>query len=275
MPSDIQILGKGFNQDKYVVADVRELTRASAQLVALVNASGDIVNPGGIVEDVDVRNLNPAQDTVNVVGVVGITGDVNVIVDVGDKMTIGAITAPVGVSGDVSTTPKSGQAWPVTQSGSWSIAGSGDNSIVDGANRSIKATVRDYANSNPFAVVLTNPSGDAYNSSPIPPPLETKAGTASWSGSYVVASAAAGKRLYITSYDLQAQNDFGYSHFAAGASGAQLTPQWIFGAREGVAKQVPNYGSGYLFRTAPGGNLSLENGGNNVRFSVSYFSGDV
>jgi hypothetical protein len=38
--------------------------------------------------------------------------------------------------------------------------GAGDGSILDGVSSSIKATVRDYANSNPVAVVLTDSNGD-------------------------------------------------------------------------------------------------------------------
>jgi hypothetical protein len=45
--------------------------------------------------------------------------------------------------------------------GSVSIAGA-DGAILDGASSAIKATVRDYLNSNPLAVVLTDTSGDAY-----------------------------------------------------------------------------------------------------------------
>lgn len=45
--------------------------------------------------------------------------------------------------------------------GSVTISGA-DGAILDGASAAIKATVRDYANSNPLAVVLTDTSGDAY-----------------------------------------------------------------------------------------------------------------
>lgn len=45
-----------------------------------------------------------------------------------------------------------------------SISSSG-GAIEDGADPSIKATVQDYTNSNPLAVVLTNTSGTAYTAS--------------------------------------------------------------------------------------------------------------
>ena len=81
-------------------------------------SSGQIGISGDVsATNFDIRNLNPSQDSVRIHG--GI----------------------IGVSGDVSTTPKSGETWPVTQSGSWSIASSGDVALVDGSNRGTKATV--------------------------------------------------------------------------------------------------------------------------------------
>ena len=127
---------------------------------------------------------------------VGITGDVNVVVTVADIMTVGNVVGTqlvggsiggrvsisgdslnvvqqgiigvqvvggqsggsVGISGDVAIKPSA-----TTNIGRFPV--SGDTGLTDGADRTILATVRDYSNSNPLAVVLTNASGDVYNSS--------------------------------------------------------------------------------------------------------------
>jgi hypothetical protein len=68
-----------------------------------------------------------------------------------------------------------------TQVTSFGGAGGGDGAILDGASSSIKATVRDYTNSNPLAVSLTDATGDAIATLPISAaalPLPTGAATA-------------------------------------------------------------------------------------------------
>ena len=50
-------------------------------------------------------------------GQIGVTGDINVIVEIGDTITVGNVTVPVGISGDVSTTPKAGETWPISVTG--------------------------------------------------------------------------------------------------------------------------------------------------------------
>lgn len=59
--------------------------------------------------------------------------------------------------------------------------GASDGAIVDGVSSSIKATVRDYVNSNPVAVVLTDGNGDPYTAS--------GASAALWSKYHVVTAA--------------------------------------------------------------------------------------
>lgn len=186
---------------------------------------------------------------------------------------VGTSVGQYGVSGDVTTVPKAGERWPVSvQTG----GGSGDVNLVDGADRSIKSTVKDYANSNPLAVALVNASGDTYSAAqPFIPPLETKSGTHSSQGSRLLAAGVAGKRLYVTAYDLQAFSDQAYAHFASNASGDPLTPRWLFSAREGVAKHVSNIGGSCIFRTGLSQGISLEHAGQNLMFSISYFSGDA
>lgn len=46
--------------------------------------------------------------------------------------------------------------------------GGGDGAILDGVSASIKATVKDYTNSNPLTVVLTDTNGDAYTAGAAP-----------------------------------------------------------------------------------------------------------
>lgn len=166
-----------------------------ASITAPVGVSGDVLTKPS------AGNTWPVREQ-GVVGVQVVGGSVGAQVSPsGDFLVrVGAVNSPVGVTGDVLTVPKAGQVWPVShqgvmgvqivgssgigaagisgdvsvkpvvgqvfpvsQSGPWSIQGSGDLSIVDGGNRAIKSTVRDYANSNPLAVVLTNASGDTYN----------------------------------------------------------------------------------------------------------------
>lgn len=149
---DIRVVNDGQNQAGGVTAaHVRGLTRANALIVAQVNISGDIVNPGGggaggdgaINDGADssikatvlttstarpVSTDNPllvqfADDATRDIGRLGST--------VGVQIVGGSGGGTFGVSGDVA----------VKQSGSWSIAGSGDMAIVDGVTRGTKATV--------------------------------------------------------------------------------------------------------------------------------------
>ncbi len=250
--------------NKTIKSTVKQYTRSNPVAVVLVNASGDAYNGNQTSISLSKWNLTPTQDAVHLnSGLVGVTGDVSTVPKVGS-------TWPVSLAGTVNTAE---QVKVGTHVASGLIGVTGDRSITDGADPTIECTVRDYTRSNPLAVVLTNASGDHYNAqSPMPNLSETMSGRLTTTGSRVVASAAAGKRLYVTAYDFQAEADYSYPNWAAGASGSALSPQWILAAREGVAKQVP--GPGYIFRTTPGGNLSLENNGNILRWSVTYFTGD-
>jgi hypothetical protein len=283
---------------------VREQAVTGVQVIGgVVSISGDSANPINV-------------DIASITAPVGITGDVSTIPKSGQVWPVreqsvqgvyivgGSGQGTAGVSGDVTTVPKAGQVWPVREQnvqgvyivggsgqGTAGISGdvaikpslttnvgrfpmSGDTGLSDGLNRAILATVKQFTRSNPVSVVLTNASGDQYNAaSPMPNLAETVSGRLTTTGSRVVASAAVGKRLYVTAYDFQAEADFAYPNWAAGASGSQLSPQWILGAREGVAKQVS--GPGYIFRTTPGGSLSLENNGNTLRWSATYYTGDA
>jgi len=294
--------------------------------------------PISIAADINVREQ--AKTGVHVSGgQVGITGDVNVIVEIGDVITIGKVTAPIGVSGDVtvigakfnnggtddgknlgvlaaqvgaitqsytdgrqtnlrvktdgdlvvtlegesiitgvtgdvSTTPKSGQTWPVSvQSG----GGSGDVALVDGSDRSIKNTVRDYANSNPQAVVLTNVSGDTYSPTPKEPICATIPFNITTAGTTTLAGPYNGRVIKVVSYDLQGSSDIATAqgHFGSGASGSQLTSDWLFSVREGVAKQVSQIGGGYIFKTLLNQALVFELSAGSLRGSVTFQTGDA
>lgn len=87
-------------------------------------------------------------------------------VKITDPIVIGTVTVSVDVTGDTiatqnagdsyRTNPKAGEVWPVSvQSG----GGSGDTAIVDGADRSLKASVRNYTPAKAVATAHT-PSGD-------------------------------------------------------------------------------------------------------------------
>lgn len=219
---------------------------------------------------------------------------------------IGAATAPLGITGDVSTLPKAGQTWPTSQQGiigvqvvggqvggSHGVSGdvtikpgtipagqyfpvSGDTTLADGLNRGIKATVKQYTDSNPVAVVLMNPSGDAY----IPTPKEpinvtipfniTAAGTTTLAGPYN------GRVIKVISYDLQGSSDIATAqgHFGSAASGSQLSPDWLFAVREGVSKQVPGVGGSYIFKTILNQALVFELSAGAMRGSVTFQTGD-
>lgn len=92
-------------------------------------------------------------------GALRISGDVNA------SFSTSSMAVNDGVDTNQKATVFSGGALRI--SGDVAIVGGGasDGAIVDGASGSIKATVRDYTNSNPLAVVLTNASGDTYNAS--------------------------------------------------------------------------------------------------------------
>lgn len=236
-------------------------------------------------------------------GIVGISGDITATnldirdLTITDKVTVGSITALIGISGDVSTTPKAGQTWPVSISAtvntaeqikigahvaSGQIGVTGDVSTIQrGAqgvaitgDGGVAATVRDYTNSNPLSVALTNASGDVYSPTPKEPICATIPFRITSAGTTVIAGPYNGRVIKVCAYDLQAESDTAQCMFASNASGSQMTPQWILNAREGVAKQVSPIGGGYIFKTLLNQSLVIENAGANFRGSVTFHTGD-
>lgn len=205
-------------------------------------------------------------------GTVGLSGDV-----VGSRQNS---AWSVGVSGDVlireRSYPFSGNVPVYIVGGSAAIGASGDNALVDGADRTIKATVRDYTNSNPLAVVPTNTSGDSYGF-PSAPLLQHKAGRITSAGSNSIVAAVSGRRIKVVSYSLQADGDNARGFFASGASGDQLTTEWELASREGVVKQLGGgRDRGFLFATAPGAALSFESSSTRaMKYDLEYHVEDA
>lgn len=105
--------------------------------------------------------------------------------------------------------PVAGEAMPVEFIG----AASGDGALIDGVTAAIRATVRDYLNSNPLAVVLTDTAGDPYVASGAvssPPATATRSSVNdSATAVSLIASNAARKGLVITN-DSSARVFVGY-----------------------------------------------------------------
>ena len=153
----------------------------------------------------------------------------------------------------------------------------GDGAINDGADENLKATVRDYTNSNPLAVVLTNPSGDVYSPVPNTPLLQTAAGRVTSAGSNSIVAAVTGKRIKVTAMSLQGDGDNARGFFANGASGERLTTEWEFASREGVVRGSDGGRSrGYLFATGVAVALSFESSSSRaMKYGLSYFVEDT
>lgn len=280
--------------------------------------SGDVLSRqvGGwavaITGDVLIRDGGPRLP-VAVSGPVGaqiVGGSVGAQVSPsGDFMVrLGLSTTPIGVTGDVSTKPAAGQVWPVREQnvqgvyivggsgqGTAGISGdvaikpsqttnigrfpvSGDTGLSDGANRSILASVKQYANSNPVAVVLTNASGDTYLPVLEEPLMVTRSGRVTSGGATTIAGPYNGRVIKVSRFNIQSEADIARTMLhsaAAGASGEQLTPQWNLGAREGVVESVSGIGGGYLFKTQLNQALVLHLQGQAVNYSITFQSGDA
>mgnify|MGYP001566108577 CR=1 FL=1 len=157
MAGDVRIVSQGQNAAGGPVgAEVRDYARGKPLLVALANVSGDVYNALGSAAGGDGAILDGADSGIKatVRNASGSVKPLHVII--------------TNASGDTPNLAPPGGA---------------DGAILDGADSAIKGTVRDYTRSNPVAVVLTNSSGDSYNSgllgsSQALEPVRTTVGTA-------------------------------------------------------------------------------------------------
>ena len=215
-------------------------------------------------------------------GTMGISGDVTTVPKAGQTWTVreqGVVGVQVvggqsggahGVSGDVSVIPS-------TTTGTGRFPVSGDTAIRDGVDGAIRSTVRDYTNSNPLTVVLTNPSGDSYLPTPEEPIVKTIPFRITSAGTTTIAGPYNGRVIKVCAYDFQAEADNAgttQARFGSNASGDALTHQWMLNPREGISKGVSPLGGGYLFKTNLNHSLVVENAGANLRGSVSFHTGD-
>lgn len=278
---------------------VREQAVTGVQIVggvsSRVSISGDqlsVVQQGAWASSITGDVLLRANPNV-IIGQIGNTVGVNIIggsaaaqvapsggtiwtvsqnVPIGVQVLGGQVGGSHGVSGDVSikannTTP-AGIYLPV----------SGDFSVADGTNKTIKATVKQYTDSNPVAVVLMNPSGDAYLPVPKEPICTTIPFRITSGGTTTIAGPYTGRVIKVCSYDFQGESDSAGTtqcRFGSAASGTQLTPDWNLNPREGVVKAVSPLGGGYIFKTLLNQALVVENSGSNVRGSVTFHTGDA
>jgi hypothetical protein len=100
-----------------------------------------------------------------VVGSVAATVQGNVGVTQAGSLFVG-VTGPTGLPATVSSYGGDGNLLRVDVVRG-SAGGGGDGSLLDGADTSIKATVRSYANANPLAVVQVDANGDPLGGSSI------------------------------------------------------------------------------------------------------------
>lgn len=110
-----------------------------------------------------------------------------------------------GLNQEVSN--EAGKGLPVEVVG----GGASDGAIVDGVSGSIKATVKDYTNSNPLTVVLVDTNGDPYLAGSSTPPATATRSTVADSAVAVslIASNSGRKGLVITN-DSSARLFVGY-----------------------------------------------------------------
>ena len=284
--ADVRIVQGGQNQGPITAAHVKALERANALVVVQVNASGDIVNPGGsggAGSDVNVSQINSQTPDMNIGNAsagtlrvvlasdqptVSVSGSfaASQVPVTGVQIVGGSVGGKFSTSGDIGVIPSS------TNSTRFPV--SGDNGISDGVDRTILATVKDYPNSNPLTVVLVNPSGDAYIPIPEKPILVTRSGRITSSGTIVIAGPYNGRVIKVSRYELQSEADTAQCRFGSNASGEALTNQWLLNSREGVVEAVSPLGGGYVFKTQLNQSLVIESAGNNFRYSVSFHSGD-
>lgn len=150
--------------------------------------------------------------------------------------------------------PNAGEALPVELVG----GGASDGAIVDGASPSVKATVKDYANANPLAVVLVDTNGDAYTATggggATPPATATRSQVAdSATAVSLIASNVNRKGLVITNdssarlfvgYGTVDPTTTNYTFIVYAGQTWEMTPSNVFtGQLKGIWETDPNDGA--------------------------------
>ncbi len=131
-------------------------TLVAGDLLALGSEYCRVLRPLTATQAIVQRGVNGTQARAHIVGEL-------VTIGVPEDFLTGPQSVPVfGDDTDVLTA--NGPSLEATYQVSGG-SGGGDTVIVDGVSAAIRATVRDYTNSNPLAVVLTDTSGDAYKAS--------------------------------------------------------------------------------------------------------------
>lgn len=221
-------------------------------------------DPGLVVRNIPSGTQNVLNQSVVGVQIVG--GGIN-------RVSISGDTLPVTISQSVNVQEQNKIGAHVA---SGLVGITGDRSITDGADPTIESTVRDYANSNPITVVLTNASGDTYSPTPKEPICQTIPFNITSTGTTTIAGPYTGRVIKVCSYDLQGISNVGSAqgHFGSAASGSALTHDWVFAVREGTTKYVSPVGGGYIFKTNLNEPLVFECSAVAFRGSVTFQTGD-
>jgi hypothetical protein len=163
-----------------IAATVKQFLRSNPLVVALANASGDIYNALGAGGAASNVNLNQVSGNTTSVGAgttdtgtlrVVIASDDTVAVSFPGGVSIGAVTAPIGISGDVSTKPLAGQTWPVSIAGSVPVTFSGQIGVQViggsiGARVSVSGDQLPVSQQGAWAVALTGDTVNPINTRP-------------------------------------------------------------------------------------------------------------
>jgi hypothetical protein len=148
--------------------------------------------------------------------------------------------------------PNAGEALPVQVFG----GGVADGAIVDGES-SIKATVKDYANSNPLTVVLVDTNGDPYVASgsvSTPPATSTRSSVNDSATAVSLIASNSGRKGLIITNDSSARLFVGlgtvdptttdYTFVIHGGQTWEMRPDAVFtGQLKGIWETDPNDGA--------------------------------
>lgn len=141
------------------------------------------------------------------------------------------------------------------------LGGAGDGAVTDGANNAIRATVKDFVNANPLAVVLVDANGDVYTATggggSTPPGTATRTQVADSAVAVSLIAANAGRKGLVITNDSSARLFVGYgtvdptttNYTFVLLSGQtwEMTPSNVFtGQLKGIWETDPNDGAARL-----------------------------